>query len=111
METNPVAVDEQDLFQLGDVIDGQYTGVRLHIKFQLGLIETVKSKLGKGGYGEIYCCQLAQGPISVALKVEKPNKVGSLLEEQQILITLQSCKYVPRLIACGKHLSTMNYIA
>jgi serine/threonine protein kinase len=47
----------------------------------------------------------------VALKVEKPNKVGSLLEEQQILITLQSCKYVPRLIACGKHLSKMNYIA
>jgi hypothetical protein len=27
METNPVAVEEQDLFQLGDVIDGQYTGI------------------------------------------------------------------------------------
>lgn len=97
METNPIGpAEEQDLFQLGDVIDGTYT---------------VKSKLGKGGYGEIYCCVLNQGPVCVALKVEKPNKVGSLLEEQQILITLQSCKYVPRLIACGKHLSKMNYIA
>jgi hypothetical protein len=27
METNPVGpVEEQDLFQLGDVIDGDYTG-------------------------------------------------------------------------------------
>jgi len=87
---------EEDLFQIGDVVDSTYI---------------VKSKLGKGGYGEIYCCALTTGPAEVALKVEKPNKVGSLLEEQQILMKLQVCKYVPRIIACGKHLEKMNYIA
>jgi len=86
--------NEEDMFQIGEVIDRHYT---------------VKNKLGKGGYGEIYCCVLPQG-VEIAVKLEKLNKIGSLLEEIEILKKLQVCQHVPKLIAHGKHKEQLNYL-
>jgi serine/threonine protein kinase len=87
--------EEDDLFKEGDIIDDKYKVIR---------------RLGKGGYGEIYAALHLKSGEPVAVKVERLNKPGNLLEEERILRNLKDCRYVPRLLATGRHRDQVNYI-
>jgi len=97
------AEDDEEMFQDGDIIDS-------HFK--------VLKRLGRGGYGEIYSCDVVK-PLSsssaelsiVAVKVERVSKPGNLLEEESILRALRHCAHVPHLVAAGRHEERINYIA
>eukprot|EP01127_Copromyxa_protea_P007589 TRINITY_DN1748_c0_g1_i2.p1 TRINITY_DN1748_c0_g1~~TRINITY_DN1748_c0_g1_i2.p1 ORF type:complete len:417 (+),score=57.33 TRINITY_DN1748_c0_g1_i2:53-1303(+) len=82
------------MIPIGDVIDNEYTMV---------------SKLGMGGFGEIYCC-LSSKMDKVAIKVERESKPGGLAEEERILRLLEGCKYTSRLTKSGKHNGHLAYL-
>jgi len=92
---NSIEEDEDDLFQEGDLIDDKYK---------------VTKKLGRGGYGEIYAAKMLKTGESVAVKVERVDKPGNLLEEETILRNLKGCKYVPHVANSGRHEDRINYI-
>jgi len=87
--------EEEDIFQVGDLIDDKYK---------------VNEKLGRGGYGEIYACKYTKSGESVAVKVERVTKPGNLKEEETILRSLKECKYAPQLLNSGRHEDRVNYI-
>eukprot|EP01125_Pyxidicula_operculata_P004186 TRINITY_DN1614_c0_g1_i2.p1 TRINITY_DN1614_c0_g1~~TRINITY_DN1614_c0_g1_i2.p1 ORF type:complete len:331 (+),score=35.13 TRINITY_DN1614_c0_g1_i2:117-1109(+) len=91
-----ISDDEEDIFSEGELIDDKYMVIK---------------RLGRGGYGEIFACKSVKSGEPVAVKVERVSKPGNLLEEEEILKNLSTCKYVPHLIACGKHEERVNYFA
>eukprot|EP01126_Amoeba_proteus_P017684 TRINITY_DN1863_c0_g2_i12.p1 TRINITY_DN1863_c0_g2~~TRINITY_DN1863_c0_g2_i12.p1 ORF type:complete len:317 (-),score=50.83 TRINITY_DN1863_c0_g2_i12:835-1785(-) len=87
---------EAALFNVGDLIDNQFR---------------VNTKLGRGGYGEIYSCVNVNTGEQVAVKVERSPTPGILKEEELVLRGLQGCKYTPSVLHSGRHDGKINYIA
>ncbi|XP_049848379.1 probable serine/threonine-protein kinase DDB_G0292354 isoform X2 [Schistocerca gregaria] len=79
------------LFNVGDKIDTNYT---------------IIAQIGRGGYGEIYKARRLSDGLVVAVKVEKSNKPGNLVQEIRVLKVLQDCgaRHIPKLLAAGQHL-------
>lgn len=74
------AAQEPDIFEVGNVIDDTYV---------------ISSRLGKGGYGEIYRATSIKDGSVVAVKVERASKSGNLFDELNILNTLTSTYPTP----------------
>eukprot|EP01127_Copromyxa_protea_P003680 TRINITY_DN1347_c0_g1_i2.p1 TRINITY_DN1347_c0_g1~~TRINITY_DN1347_c0_g1_i2.p1 ORF type:complete len:396 (-),score=80.11 TRINITY_DN1347_c0_g1_i2:367-1554(-) len=87
--------EDEDTFESGDTIDNRFKVIR---------------RLGRGGYGEIYSAKDHKTSELVAVKVERISKPGNLVHEEEILRALQVCKWVPHVIATGKHEGATNYI-
>jgi len=83
------------IFEVGDLVDGKYK---------------IVSILGRGGYGEIYSCKDKETNDIVAVKIEKTDRNGNLLNEEEILNDLKSCQFVPKLLDSGVHKQKFNYI-
>jgi len=77
----------------------------------IGKSYRVVKKLGRGGYGEIFACVTVPSGERVAVKVERICRNGNLKDEEAILKTLLSCKYVPHLKSSSiEEDKNINYI-
>lgn len=90
-----VQFEPSDHCKIGDVVDGRFK---------------VLTKIGQGGFGEIYKALDTQANIDVALKVEDINPKKPNVEINT-LTRFQNTPYCPKMYAKGLYMGDSTYIA